>query len=105
MECVPDTSWRGRAMRYGIGKPQWDLIFSKQNGKCALCDKNPEVVDHCHKKGIVRGLLCNGCNIKIEILDKDDDFLYKAMRYVGKNYAIQKQSTDEATLCKKPRGS
>jgi hypothetical protein len=87
-ECVPTKAWRGRAQRYGIGKKQWDVILEKQGGTCALCNKNPEVVDHCHKDGIVRGILCNGCNIKIEILAKDESFLYKAMKYVGRNYAI-----------------
>jgi hypothetical protein len=87
-ECVPDKSWRGRAQRYGVGKKQWDILMDKQEGKCALCSKIPEVVDHCHKEGIVRGLLCNGCNLKIEILAKDESFLYKAMKYVGKDYAI-----------------
>jgi len=99
LECVPDKSWRGRAQRYGIGKKQWDEIFDEQNGKCALCNKNPEVVDHCHKDGYVRGLLCNGCNIKIEVLVKDEGFLYKAMKYVGKRYAIQKQNTDAVPVC------
>lgn len=90
LECVPDKSWRGRAQRYGIGKKQWDLLLQKQNHKCALCEKNPEVVDHCHKEGIVRGLLCNSCNIGLKILDSCPDFLQRALKYVGVSNAFQK---------------
>jgi Recombination endonuclease VII len=89
-ECVPDKSWRGRAQRYGIGKKQWDVLLKKQNNKCALCDKNPEVVDHCHKEGIVRGLLCNACNTGLKILDSCPNFLQRSLEYVGVSNAFQK---------------
>jgi hypothetical protein len=83
-ECVPDNSWRGRASRYLIGKKQWDALVEKQNGTCALCSRNPEVVDHCHASRKVRGLLCNKCNLVIRLLDTDLDFLQRAMEYVEK---------------------
>jgi hypothetical protein len=89
-KCAPNEAWRGRARRYLIGKPQWESLLERQNNKCALCDRNPEVVDHCHKQGIVRGLLCNACNIKIKIIESCPDFLQKAMNYVGVKYAVQK---------------
>lgn len=82
-ECVPDKSWRGRANLYGIGKKQWDLFLINQDDKCALCERIPEVVDHCHKDGIVRGLLCGSCNIQIAKMDKDRKWLKKAVNYIG----------------------
>lgn len=60
---------------YGITSEEYDLMFAKQNGKCACCGALPEIirtrgegkiprfhVDHCHKTGKIRGLLCSGCN-------------------------------------------
>jgi ADP-ribose pyrophosphatase YjhB (NUDIX family) len=35
-----------------------------QAGACAMCSASPErlLVDHCHRTGLVRGLLCTSCN-------------------------------------------
>lgn len=35
-----------------------------QAGACAMCSAQPErlLVDHCHRDGLVRGLLCTSCN-------------------------------------------
>lgn len=89
LECVPDKSWTKRAHRYLIGKKQWDILLEKQNGLCALCNKIPEVVDHCHQSGRIRGLLCNSCNVNLKFLEKDLNFLKTAFRYLGKDYAFQ----------------
>jgi hypothetical protein len=86
LECAPDDTWRNKLRRYGIGKKQWDLLLSQQNGKCALCEKIPEVIDHCHKEGIVRGLLCNSCNTNLTFLEKDHEFLKRAFEYIGRPY-------------------
>jgi hypothetical protein len=41
----------------------------KEKGGCKLCggvdDGKRLAVDHCHKSGRVRGLLCGNCNHKI----------------------------------------
>ena len=47
--------------------PEWDLISSYQFDCCAICGRKPPPgknlsTDHCHKTGLVRGLLCNICN-------------------------------------------
>lgn len=88
IECVPDRSWRARAQRYGIGKPQWKELLEKQNFSCALCHRNPEVIDHCHKTGKIRGLLCNKCNVNIKFLDSEEEFINNAIKYVGINVSF-----------------
>ena len=86
-ECCPDKSWRARAQRYRIGKKQWDDLLVKQNGTCALFDRNPETVYHCHIKGEVRGLLCGKCNMNLSRFEKDNEWLWKALNYLGVKYA------------------
>lgn len=49
--------------RYGIGIPEVDAILTEQGMLCPICLKRPaEHVDHDHKTGKVRGILCEACN-------------------------------------------
>jgi hypothetical protein len=57
--------------KYGITIDDYDLMFSKQNGVCAIC-KTSDLgrhgklyVDHDHKTGAFRGLLCHNCNLGV----------------------------------------
>lgn len=47
---------------------------SAQGGVCALCDNGPSTerlfVDHDHRTGRVRALLCRSCNYKVGWLEK-----------------------------------
>ena len=51
---------------YGITIEDYDRLLSAQGGKCAICkggtSKNFFAVDHNHRNGRVRGLLCARCN-------------------------------------------
>lgn len=55
-----------RLKRYGITLTEYNELLKRQNGGCAICgydnDGKDLYVDHDHKTGTVRGLLCNGCN-------------------------------------------
>lgn len=51
---------------YGITGDDYDSLLKAQGGKCAICRARPRskrlAVDHDHKTGAVRGLLCSRCN-------------------------------------------
>lgn len=51
---------------YGITRADYDALLKKQKGRCAICrqfeTRRALDIDHCHKKGKVRGLLCISCN-------------------------------------------
>lgn len=62
--------------RYGITNQQFDEMFEKQGRCCKLCKatehgrgksyKNSRWnIDHDHKTGKVRGILCHHCNVSL----------------------------------------
>ncbi|MFG1604389.1 endonuclease VII domain-containing protein [Actinoplanes sp. NPDC049265] len=49
--------------RYGIGQAEFDVMLAGQGGLCAICGAgDPQHVDHDHRTGRVRGILCFNCN-------------------------------------------
>ena len=81
-----------RKRRFGITPERYADLFRSQNGACAIC-KNPETatrlgkvkalsVDHCHKSGAIRGLLCSDCNTGIGKLKDDPTILRSAIQYL-----------------------
>ena len=63
--------------KYGLTLKDYDDLLKKQNYVCAICKKENEqrarlstknsslTVDHCHKTGKIRGLLCHQCNLML----------------------------------------
>ncbi len=54
-------------VKYGITPEEYDRRFKVQKGKCAICKRRKLLkkrldIDHDHKTGLVRGLLCRRCN-------------------------------------------
>jgi len=70
--------------RYGITIKERNKIISKQNGVCAICGVIPKRfdTDHCHKTGIIRGLLCHNCNAGIGYFGENTDRLLLAIKYL-----------------------
>jgi hypothetical protein len=57
-------------------------MLAAQDGLCAVCRiRPPEAVDHCHATGVIRGLLCLGCNGRLSVVD-DPEWLERATQYV-----------------------
>jgi hypothetical protein len=73
---------------YGITQQQYDTMLAEQQGRCAVCARNNPghtqhwAVDHCHKTGVVRGLLCSPCNMGIGQLGDNPDTLESAAQYL-----------------------
>lgn len=83
--------------KYGLTPEEYDEMFAQQNGRCAICDREPEgngvshhnlVVDHDHETGKVRALLCDFCNRGIGIFREDPDLLMTAAAYLLQNREV-----------------
>ena len=61
--------------RYGITAEEYIQMWKEQGGKCKLCGKELDAyldIDHDHKTGKIRGLLCRGCNLMLdEMMEKN----------------------------------
>lgn len=75
--------------KYGITIEDYDKIYDKQNGKCAICGVSKKngsrvglVIDHCHNNGHIRGLLCSHCNTGLGQFRDDTGLLQKAIDYL-----------------------
>lgn len=81
--------WDKIERRYSLSKEDFYTLLDSQNGRCAIClntmPKGSAVVDHCHDTGLVRGLLCGGCNSGIGHLQdgRDLDIFDRAKAYLS----------------------
>ena len=85
---------KGRKLKYlyGITIEEYEALLEAQGGVCAVC-KRPQrkvawgavvmmSVDHDHKTGVVRGLLCYHCNAGLGFFDDDPELLEAAVGYL-----------------------
>ena len=84
---------------YGIGIEEYNTLLEKQNNRCAICEStDPKgrksgrgggvdvfYVDHDHKTGNVRGLLCNICNRTMGYIGENSNVLEEMINYLQKH--------------------
>jgi len=72
---------------YKLSTEQYDAMLKGQGYQCACCrvtfseDQKP-AVDHCHKTGKVRGLLCANCNRAIGLLYDNPETMLRLADYL-----------------------
>lgn len=73
---------------YGITLEDYNKMFNAQGGKCAICQKHQNelkrtlCVDHDHKTGAVRELLCMTCNTELASVENR---LEEMTKYLNKH--------------------
>jgi hypothetical protein len=80
---------------YGITLNEYNELLEKQGGVCAICKNKERTVhnkngsrkrmlgiDHCHKTGKVRGLLCKHCNQGLGNADDSMEVLKSMIKYL-----------------------
>jgi hypothetical protein len=70
--------------KYGMTVAQWEALFKRQGGGCAICGGAGRklCVDHNHATGAVRGLLCDQCNHGLGNFRDDETRLRLAIAYL-----------------------
>jgi len=92
----PETKARIRNKKlldnYGITNKDYEKMLEKQNFCCAGCGThqneltNKLNVDHDHKTGLVRGLLCGNCNRALGLVKDSLEILTKLHKYLEKSH-------------------
>lgn len=74
---------------HNITSEEYNKMFVKQNKLCGICQKDLTILkknnvhlDHCHKTGKIRGILCLNCNFGLGSFKDNEEFLEKAIQYL-----------------------
>jgi hypothetical protein len=93
----PDWEYtRSLKKNYGLTLDEFKAMLHSQGNACAICKEAFEhefwrkpnrmrrrgVVDHCHETGVVRGVLCNLCNVTLGSSRDDSQILRLAALYL-----------------------
>ena len=76
--------------RFNINSQQYEAMLVAQDFSCGICGTHQKdldkslAVDHCHKIGTVRGLLCSKCNLSLGGFQDSIETLEKAILYLKK---------------------
>ena len=83
-----------RLRNYGLTLEDYDLMVAAQDGKCAICGTVSIegedqagftlAVDHNHRTGVIRGLLCIHCNTGLAMFRDSPEFLTQAVGYLNR---------------------
>lgn len=93
---IPHTIKKRHLMStYGISPETYMGAFGAQAGRCAICNKKQRhmfdkftsrvgkmCVDHCHKSGRARALLCSHCNTALGMFMDDQRIVGNALNYL-----------------------
>jgi len=80
---------RSLKLRYGLTLEQVDEILIKQDHKCAICKiplaETRRTIDHDHKTGKARGILCQTCNAGLGMFKENFGIFTEAIQYLKRN--------------------
>lgn len=89
--------------KFNMSVDDYFEMYEEQDGRCKICyDRQHSyrahlAIDHCHKTGIIRGLLCNSCNVGIGNLKDSPKVLKRAIAYIKKFGKIPHFKKDKAS--------
>ena len=88
-ECHKEVQIKNK---FGIDYTQYHKILKSQGYRCEICRSHLEssrytkfAVDHDHKTGLVRGLLCTSCNTAIGLMKESPERFLSAVKYLQRH--------------------
>ncbi len=91
--------------RFGLTIAEFEEMVQLQQRRCAICNDLPNRenldIDHDHKTGKVRGLLCSACNRAIGYMGDNPERLIKAANYLTNKFMseeIQEEGVEQPTV-------
>ena len=89
----PEKKFFQHLSEFGLTLDDYNQMLESQNYRCAICgdEGNQEnrfrklSIDHDHKNGKVRGLLCSHCNFMLGQAKDDVEILQNAILYLEAN--------------------
>jgi len=86
-ETLRKLSERALKRQFGLTLKDYEKMAASCGNVCAICGLAPRggrrlAVDHDHKTGAIRGLLCGGCNYGLGCFKDDPDRLVRAAEYI-----------------------
>lgn len=72
--------------KFNISLEDYNALVEQQNNKCATCGNTSVqslAVDHDHKTGRIRGLLCRKCNLALGMINDNISILTHMIAYLG----------------------
>jgi len=76
---------------YGIDSQKYMEMFESQSGCCAICKRHQShfkkrlALDHNHKTGAIRELLCKPCNTSLGNVEEDINRILAMIKYLKKH--------------------
>jgi recombinational DNA repair protein (RecF pathway) len=92
----PKNTRRNTLLKNRISQDDYDEMVRQQGGGCAICGRTSQskrnsrqkqmslCIDHCHKTGVIRGVLCDKCNIGLGAFKDNPALLHRAAEYLEK---------------------
>lgn len=72
--------------QYGLQPGEWEILCAGQDYSCAICHRTQQkirlAVDHDHKTGVTRGILCHRCNRLLGWVFDNPQILENAAAYL-----------------------
>lgn len=93
-ERADGQRWYHASSRYGLTKDQIEEMYVRQGGRCGICstelngkrlDRDAPQIDHCHKTGKPREILCRLCNTALGNFRDDPELIRKSLAYLERH--------------------